>query len=80
MNCRDAIRIGSSVLLFRLTIFAPWSLTSDPRVADLVKVGKIRAALAFIEEAKRSGLVQRAIERAGLSGVQVAGPDSGSTK
>jgi polar amino acid transport system substrate-binding protein len=34
----------------------------------------------FIESAKASGLVQRAIERAGLRGVQVAPPSNASTQ
>jgi hypothetical protein len=74
---------------------------TDPRVADLVRAGKLRVALflpqhyeanllamavpkhqagrlayfsEFIEEAKASGLVQRAIERAGRPGIRVAPP------
>jgi polar amino acid transport system substrate-binding protein len=53
------------------------------RVGAAVPKGKVEHLsffAEFIEEAKRSGLVQGAIERARLSGVQVAGPDSGSTK
>jgi len=48
------------------------------RVAALVpkgQAGRLAHIREFIEEAKASGLVQRAIDRAGLRGVQVAPPE-----
>jgi polar amino acid transport system substrate-binding protein len=38
------------------------------------QLGRLAYISEFVEEAKASGLVQRAIERAGLAGVQVAPP------
>jgi len=38
------------------------------------RAGRLAYIGDFIQEAKASGLVQRAIERAGLRGVQVAPP------
>jgi len=44
------------------------------------QAGRLAYISEFIEEAKASGLVQRAIERANLRGVQVAPPGNQSTK
>ena len=38
------------------------------------QAGRLAYITEFIEEAKASGLVQRAIERGGLRGIQVAPP------
>jgi len=38
------------------------------------QAGRLACASGFLEEAKKSGLVQRAIDRAGLRGFQVATP------
>lgn len=44
------------------------------------KAGRLAYITEFIEEAKASGLVQRAIERGGLRGVQVAPPGNPTTQ
>src|SRR6266571_2606978 len=44
------------------------------------QTGRLAYITEFIEEAKASGLVQRAIERVGVRGVQVAPPGSPSTR
>jgi polar amino acid transport system substrate-binding protein len=44
------------------------------------QTGRLAYISDFIEEAKASGLVQRAIERAGVRGVQVAPPGNPSTR
>ena len=44
------------------------------------KAGRLAYVTEFIEEAKASGLVQRAIERGGLRGVQVAPPGNPTTR
>ena len=46
MNRRNAIAMGAASILSRLGASAARSAKSDWRVADLVKAGKIRAALA----------------------------------
>lgn len=46
MNRRNAIQVGAVILLSPLTSSTARSSASDPRVADLVKAGKIRAGLA----------------------------------
>jgi polar amino acid transport system substrate-binding protein len=38
------------------------------------QAGRLAYVTEFIEEAQASGLVQRAIERGGLRGIQVAAP------
>jgi polar amino acid transport system substrate-binding protein len=43
------------------------------------QAGRLAYVSGFIEDAKASGLVQQAIERAGLRGVQVAPPGHPST-
>jgi polar amino acid transport system substrate-binding protein len=42
--------------------------------------GRLAYISDFIEEAKASGLVQQAIERAGLHGVQVTSPGNPSAR
>ena len=49
-------------------------------VVAMGRAGRLAYINAFVEEAKASGLVQRAIERAGLRGVQVAPLASPTTK
>jgi polar amino acid transport system substrate-binding protein len=44
------------------------------------QIGRLAYITDFIEEAKASGLVRRAIERAGVRGVQVAPPATAGTK
>jgi polar amino acid transport system substrate-binding protein len=44
------------------------------------KAGRLAYITEFIEEAKASGLVQRAIERGGLRGIQVAPPGNSTTR
>jgi hypothetical protein len=44
------------------------------------QAGRLAYISEFIEEAKASRLVQRAIERAGLRGVQVAPPGNPSAQ
>lgn len=44
------------------------------------QAGRLAYISEFVEEAKASGLVQRAIERAGVRGVQVAPPGNPSTQ
>ncbi len=47
MNRRDAIFTGAAILSSSFTLAAARSSSADPRVADLVKAGKIRAGLAL---------------------------------
>jgi polar amino acid transport system substrate-binding protein len=49
-------------------------------VVAIGQVGRLSYVNEFVEEAKASGLVQRAIEGAGLHGVQVAPPASPTPK
>jgi polar amino acid transport system substrate-binding protein len=44
------------------------------------QAGRLAYINEFVEEAKASGLVQRAIDRAGLRGVQVAPPATQTPK
>ena len=46
MNRRNAITAGAIALLSPFTSAKAWSSPSDPRVANFVKTGKIRAGLA----------------------------------
>ena len=46
MNRRNAITAGAAILLSPRVSSRAWSAASDPRIADLVKAGKIRAGLA----------------------------------
>ena len=72
---------GPRVVLLKLSDQSPGSRVLDDGFADIVyvamvpkgKVGRIAYVSDFIEEAKSSGFVQRAIEQYGLKGVQVAG-------
>ena len=75
---------GPRVVLLKLSDQAPSSRVLDEGFADIVyvamvpkgKAGRIAYVSDFIEEAKSSGFVQRAIEQYGLKGVQVAGAKS----
>jgi polar amino acid transport system substrate-binding protein len=75
---------GPRVVLLKLGDQAPGSRVLDDGFADIVyvamvpkgKAGRIAYVSDFIEEAKSSGLVQRAIDQYGLMGVQV--PSSGA--
>ena len=46
MNRRNAIAIGAGILISPFALSGARSTPADPRVADLVKTGKIRAGLA----------------------------------
>jgi ABC-type amino acid transport substrate-binding protein len=46
MNRRNAIAMGAAIVLSRFGMSAARSAETDPRVADFVKAGKIRAGLA----------------------------------
>src|SRR6185503_19900167 len=46
MNRRNAIAMGAAIFLSRFGVSAARSAETDPRVADFVKAGKIRAGLA----------------------------------
>jgi len=46
MNRRNAITAGAAIVLSPLTLSEARSLSADPRVADFVKAGRIRAGLA----------------------------------
>lgn len=75
---------GPRVVLLKLSDQSPGSRVLDDGFADIVyvamvpkgKAGRIAYVSDFIEEAKSSGFVQRAIDQYGLKGVQVAGAKS----
>jgi len=77
---------GPRVVLLKLSDQSPGSRVLDDGFADIVyvamvpkdKAGRIAYVSDFIEEAKSSGFVQRAIDQYGLKGVQVAGAKSSS--
>jgi polar amino acid transport system substrate-binding protein len=77
---------GPRVVLLKLSDQSPGSRVLDDGFADIVYVamvpkgkgGRIAYVSDFIEEAKSSGSVQRAIDRYGLKGIQVAGAKSSS--
>jgi polar amino acid transport system substrate-binding protein len=72
---------GPRVVLMKLSSQAPGSRVLGDRFGDIVYVamvpkgnaGRIAYVSDFIEEAKSSGLVQRAMDQYGLTGIQVAG-------
>jgi polar amino acid transport system substrate-binding protein len=87
----DMVRAGQvdayaapRVVLLKLSEQSPGSRVLDDGFADIVYVamvpkgkgGRIAYVSEFIEEAKSSGLVQRAIDQYGLKGIQVVGAKS----
>jgi polar amino acid transport system substrate-binding protein len=79
---------GPRVVLLKLSDQAPGSRVLDDGFADIVyvamvpkgKAGRIAYVSEFIEEAKRSGLVQRIIDQYGLKGIQVAGAETSGAR
>ena len=77
---------GPRVVLLKLSEQAPGSRVLDGGFADIVyvamvpkgKAGRVAYVSDFIEEAKRSGVVQRTIDQYGLKGIEVAGPKASS--
>jgi polar amino acid transport system substrate-binding protein len=77
---------GPRTVLLKLSDQAPGSRVLDDGFGDIVYVamvpkgrdGRIAYVSEFIEEAKRSGLVQRTIDQYGLKGIQVAGAKASS--
>jgi polar amino acid transport system substrate-binding protein len=77
---------GPRVVLLKLSDQAPGSRVLDDGFGDIVYVamvpkgraGRIAYVSEFIEEAKRSGLIQRTIDQYGLKGIQVAGAKTSS--
>jgi polar amino acid transport system substrate-binding protein len=75
---------GPRVVLLKLSDQSPGFRVLDDGFADIVYVamvpkgkgGRIAYVSDFVEEAKSSGLVQRAIDQYGLKGIQVAGAKS----
>jgi len=69
------------VVLLKLSDQSPGSRVLLDGFADIVyvamvpkgKAGRIAYVSAFMEDAKRSGLVQQTIDTYGLKGIQVAG-------
>ena len=48
----------------------------DPHWLASAQAGRLAYLSEFVEEAKASGLVQRAIDRAGLHGYEVVAPEN----
>ena len=79
---------GPRAALLRLSAQLPGSRVVEDRFGVILyamlvpkgHAGRLAYLSEFIEEAKASGLVRQAIERAGLRGVQVAPPGNPSTQ